>query len=591
MFTTLQILWNFVQEHPVIVILYTLFTMFSFPLETILVPRIYSDFLDKLTKPAKNLNREVFYRFFIALFIVLVVVNGSSMVSLFIESILIPDMYAYFYDFIFINLLSKHENQIGDIEIAKVITQLHVLPETLYNILNTVCVWGFPRIITIIMVNIYFIILHWKLGATSISLLFLILFCNYYLFVPCLDHVHKKHRAIDEKNNYTHDKLMNTFAIFSCGNKDVEIKNYLENTIKYTEKFRNSMNCMMKSIACSTVLVIITYLLLIIVPTMLYWNNEMTFMNMTSVIITVIFYVPCLVDINNLFPSVANDLGILSNAEDFIKELYDVQTQNAASTAAKGYTKEDEKLTKSDIVIRDLTFEYLPGKPIFQNFSLTIAERQKVAIVGPSGNGKSTIIKLIMGYYHVSDGNIFIGGKDLNHFTLNELRKQITYVHQKPQLFNMTVLENMQYGNGASRESIIEIMEKHGLAAIFRKGGENGHDNKNNEFLDARVGIDGGNLSGGQKQMVLIMRALMRPKPIVIMDEPTTAIDAENKTHVIRAVKLLCENATVIIVTHERELLSLVDRVVTIKSGKIVKDDTVSLASITTAAHNNYSVF
>jgi ABC-type bacteriocin/lantibiotic exporter with double-glycine peptidase domain len=68
--------------------------------------------------------------------------------------------------------------------------------------------------------------------------------------------------------------------------------------------------------------------------------------------------------------------------------------------------------------------------------------------------------------------------------------------------------------------------------------------------------------------MVLIMRALMRPKPIVIMDEPTTAIDAENKTLVIRAVKLLCENATVIIVTHERELLSLVDRVVTIKSGK-----------------------
>ena len=199
-----------------------------------------------------------------------------------------------------------------------------------------------------------------------------------------------------------------------------------------------------------------------------------------------------------------------------------------------------------------------------------------MAIVGPSGNGKSTLIKLIMGYYPVPDGHIFLGGKDLNHYSLNELRKQMTYVHQQPQLFNVSVLENIQYGNDASRESIIEFMDRHGLAAIFRKGG--GHDNNNtsHEFLDTRVGIDGGNLSGGQKQMVLILRALMSPKIVVILDEPTTAIDKDNKALVIRAIALLCETATVILITHERELLALADRIVTIDSGRIKNDEMIS---------------
>jgi ABC-type bacteriocin/lantibiotic exporter with double-glycine peptidase domain len=307
-------------------------------------------------------------------------------------------------------------------------------------------------------------------------------------------------------------------------------------------------------------------------------NGEITLFLLSSIIITVIYYVPCIIDLNAMFPRVANDLGVLASSEEFIKELYDVHVKNEAQSAAQKHGDKPlgEAITRSDIVIRDLSFEYLPGKPVLQNFNLTITERQNVAIVGPSGNGKSTLIKVIMGYYPVPDGHIFLGGKDLNQYALNDLRKQITYVHQQPQLFNVSVLENIQYGNGASRESIIDFMERHGLAAIFRKGGRETGDNNNYDFLDARVGIDGGNLSGGQKQMVLILRALMSPKPIVILDEPTTAIDKDNKDLVIRAIALLCQTATVILITHERELLALADRVVTIDSGMIKNDEMIS---------------
>jgi ABC-type multidrug transport system fused ATPase/permease subunit len=576
--STLQISWMFIKEHPLSILLYTFFTLLSFPLETILVPRIYSAFLDDLKKP--TLRKDTFIRFFVTLFVVLVVVNGSALMSLYIESILIPEMFAFFYDFIFVNLLAKNENQMGEIEMAKIITRLHILPETLCNLINNICVWCFPRILTVIAVNIYFFILHWKLGATSMALLAAHMTCNYFLFEPCINHVREMQTVLESKNQYTQDKLSNVFAIYSSGSKDVEIEAYRKNTEHYTGKYKDSLNCMQKSTAISTVIVIITYLLLIIVPSLLFWNGEITLFLLVSIIITVIFYVPSIVDLNAIFPRVANDIGVLASSDDFIKELYDVhvktQGQTVAAAASADQSADSGLMTRSDIVIRDLSFEYLPGKPVFQNFNLTITERQNVAIVGPSGNGKSTLIKLIMGYYPVPDGHIFLGGKDLNHYSLNDLRKQMTYVHQQPQLFNVSVLENIQYGNDASRESIIEFMDRHGLAAIFRKGGGDDNKNTSHDFLDTRVGIDGGNLSGGQKQMVLILRALMSPKMVVILDEPTTAIDKDNKALVIRAIALLCQTATVILITHERELLALADRIVTIDSGRIKNDEMIS---------------
>jgi len=385
---------------------------------------------------------------------------------------------------------------------------------------------------------------------------------------------------LESKNQYTQDKLTNVFAIYSSGNKDVEIEEYRKNTELYTEKYKESLKCMQISTAISTMIVITTYLMLIIVPSLLFWNGEIPLFLLTSIIITVIYYVPCIIDLNAMFPRVANDIGVLASSEEFIKELYDVHVKNEAQQQVEASNKESAGLTginRSDIVIRNLSFEYLPGKPVFENFNLTITERQHVAIVGPSGNGKSTLIKLIMGYYSIPDGHIFMGGKDLNQYAINDLRKQITYVHQQPQLFNLSVLENIQYGNGASRESIIDFMDKQGLAAIFRRHKGSIEDLTNHyDFLDTRVGIDGGNLSGGQKQMVLILRALMTPKPFVILDEPTTAIDKDNKDFVIRAIALLCQNATVIIITHERELLALADRVITIDSGIIKNDEMIS---------------
>jgi ABC-type bacteriocin/lantibiotic exporter with double-glycine peptidase domain len=133
-------------------------------------------------------------------------------------------------------------------------------------------------------------------------------------------------------------------------------------------------------------------------------------------------------------------------------------------------------------------------------------------------------------------------------------------------LFDISLYENIIYGiePHVSREEVRATIEKNGLSPIFK--------NISGDYLDSLVGIDGNKLSGGQRQMVLIIRAVLKKNKIVILDEPTSAMDAESKALVLRAIHVLCKHETLILITHDKDVLSLVERVITLDAGKIVSD-------------------
>jgi len=180
-----------------------------------------------------------------------------------------------------------------------------------------------------------------------------------------------------------------------------------------------------------------------------------------------------------------------------------------------------------------------------------------------SGNGKSTLIKLIMGYYKVDDKSIFIDNNDINKFDLTDLRKQISYVNQNIRLFNKTLLENIQYGNNLTREEIMDIFDETGISNIFKNL---------KDGLDTNVGVNGEKLSGGQRQIIHILRCIGKQNKIVILDEPTASIDKKNSEYIIRAINKLSKHSTLIIITHNKNILKLVDRIVTLDAGKIISD-------------------
>jgi len=260
-------------------------------------------------------------------------------------------------------------------------------------------------------------------------------------------------------------------------------------------------------------------------------------------------------------PNIIQYYGTLSAVDNFIEDLYIISKKNANNA---NNTKSSNNIIKNgNIIINNLNFAYNKNKKLFKNFYLTIKDKEKVAIIGPSGNGKSSLIKIIMGYYSVSNNTIFIDDKDINSYNLNDLRKQISYVNQNSKLFNKSVYENIQYGNDSTKDDIDNLCKKIKIDNIF-KNLKNG--------LETNVGIDGNNLSGGQRQLVHILRCICQKNKIVILDEPTSAIDKENTNNIINIIDELSKNSTLILITHDESILSLVDRVIKLDSGEIISD-------------------
>jgi ATP-binding cassette subfamily B protein len=553
----LKLFLEFIKEYKFTIFIYTIFIICSFPLESILVPQIYSNFFKNINMQTKM---DVFIKYFIILALLLLLVNGSNCITSYIDSYLIPELNGFIVNYIFKNLLIKHENNISDIELGKIITRISNIPIYLREFISDICVWIVPRFFTILLINLYFLYLDWRLGLLSIILLIIAVYFNTLFFNKCSVISIEKYNLNEYKNQLTVDKLSNNYSIYSSGNLNKEILNYNDHTNLYTQKFKESLLCLNKINIFTSIIIIIIFIVLNSFSTYLFIKKKIDFTNLMAIFMTIIYYTPCIITINTTMPNLIHNYGILYAVDDFIKDLYQTDIKNKDRNIDDTIKK---YINHGTITINNLNFGYNSNNLLFKNFYLTIKDKENIAIVGQSGNGKSSLIKLIMGYYKVDDNMIYIGDDDINTFDLNDLRKQISYVNQNNKLFNMTVMENIQYGNNMSEEEIIDMCEKLNISNIF-KNLKDGY--------KTNVGIDGNSLSGGQRQIIHILRCIFKKNKIVILDEPTSAIDKDNTQIIINIIKELSKNSTLILITHDESILHIVDRIITLDSGKIVND-------------------
>ena len=546
----------FLYKKKFILLLYIICTILSFPLESIVIPQIYSRFFSVIN--VKNSNINIFIKYFLIILFFLIIINLSLAVTNNIEASIVPDLNEYISNYIFKNILLKYENNYTDLELGKIITKLNSIPQYLRSIISDVFVLIFPRLLTIIILNIYFFIINWKLGLTSFALLIIFLYLNYIFFDKCSPISNERHILFENKNEEVQDKLSNLYSIYSNGKLDNEIENYNLSYKSYTSKFKQSLKCQSSSMNFSNGFNIIIFIIINSLTIYLYLNKKISFNNLIAIFITYIYYSPTLVQLGTSFPDLFTYWGSLEAIDDFVEELYEVSKNNNIENY-----KENKKIVDGTIVINNLNFKYNNNKYIFKDFNLKIKNNEKIAIVGASGNGKSTLIKIIMGYYEVPNNSIFIDNVDINKFNLSNLRNQISFVNQNNKLFNTTILKNIQYGNNLTETQIIELIKKLNIENIFKNL---------DKGLQTNVGINGDNLSGGQRQMVYFLRCIGKKNKIIILDEPTAAIDKQNTEAIVNAIKELCSNATVILITHDEGILHLVDRIVTLDAGKIIND-------------------
>ena len=221
--------------------------------------------------------------------------------------------------------------------------------------------------------------------------------------------------------------------------------------------------------------------------------------------------------------------------------------------------------TEGNIIFENVSFEYPDDHNIvFRDLNLAIRHGEKVAIVGPSGGGKTTLCNLIPRFYDVTNGRITIDGEDIKHFTLKSLRKNVGIVQQDVYLFSGTIYENIVYGRqDATKEEVMEAAKQAG-AHEFIMNLKDGY--------DTYVGERGVKLSGGQKQRISIARVFLKNPPIIILDEATSALDNESEYAVAQSLARLSEGRTTLTIAHRLSSIRNSDRILVLTEKGIVEE-------------------
>ena len=273
----------------------------------------------------------------------------------------------------------------------------------------------------------------------------------------------------------------------------------------------------------------------------------------------------------------------LSYANQYTKPFNEVtgimaQLQTAMAAARRLITLIDEPMEqepqnpkhlpegKTAITFHDVSFHYLPERPLIEHFNLDVQPGQRIAIVGPTGCGKTTLINLLMRFYDVVDGSITVGGVDIRDVPRDELRGRFGMVLQETWLTQATVAENIGYGKpGATREEIIAAAKAAHADSFIRRLPEG---------YDTVITENGGNLSQGQKQLLCIARVMLMDPPMLILDEATSNIDTMTELRVQKAFAAMVKGRTSFVVAHRLSTIKESDRILVMNQGHVVETGT-----------------
>lgn len=415
----------------------------------------------------------------------------------------------------------------------------HVIPEVIANI-----------IIPIVLIVIIFV-LDWRIGIANLltiplGLLFSMLMMRGY------EAKSKRYQEASKAMNTTMVEYVNGIKVIKAFNKSASSFGKFKETVNENKKAMLdwylsicfSMTATMETIPATMIFVL---------PASIYF-----FMNGSIKIGTLVICV--LLSYASYKPLIKamSHLETITNIKTILEEINKVM--NLPDLKRGERTK---NIYSYDVEFRNVTFAYDESKNVLNGISFKANENELTAIVGRSGGGKSTIAKLLAGFWNVNSGEILIGKNDLNDMPLKQNMELVTYVSQENFLFNKTILENLKIAKeDASMSEIQKACEK-ASCHDFIMSLPNGY--------ETIVGESGANLSGGEKQRIAIARSFLKNSPIVLLDEATAYSDPDNESVIQESINNLIENKTVIMIAHRLSTIVNANKIIVVDNGSIIE--------------------
>jgi ABC-type bacteriocin/lantibiotic exporter with double-glycine peptidase domain len=531
-----------------------LITLISLPLQNVAMPHYYGEVINSLKD--ENLAKSKYL--FTVLLGIWILIQGFSIGISFVDNYIWPKFHAYIRQFFFDLIVNRYNQNYQELKIGTILTKLIKLPWILDDISNQIQRFLLTNCILIVSNFVYLFRHHYSLGFMYLGCISVVFVMARLYFNTCNANIKKVEHLYDECHEEIEDTLQNLLSIYTARKIPDEKQRIADINEKTRSEQYNAGICNRKFRIYFSIVNIFLFLALNYVAYKLYLSKKITVASLVSIFIlnyTILGSLMGLYESSKDFMALRTHINLI---EQFINELPECDSSK--------HKKKIPNAEKLDIVFKDITYKpETSDVKILDKFNLRIYPGQKIALVGHSGSGKTSILTILTRMKEFSSGNVFINGVSLKDIDIDDLRKHIVYIPQHPKLFNRTLEANLLYGlpKEITIDHIFKFMRDNGfsdLEQIFKKR------------LYDKVGKTGGNFSGGMRNLIWLLRAVMKPCSMIIGDEITQSLDPESTKHVIKMIDILSRNKTVLIITHNLDTITNFDRIITMENGKIISD-------------------
>jgi ATP-binding cassette subfamily B protein len=537
------ILLNFIKEHKFLFVCYLLLIILV-PIQDVGVPHI----VGMLTRNIQS--KKSIYKPLTLLVLVTMLIQIGSIAGGFLEVRIYPEFQKYVREIMMKHIMEQTKTNYEELRTGEISMHLHKLPPMLYSYIEDMRDMIIPQFIVYTAAIIYFSYYDIQISIALFGIIILLYFSVNYTIDQCEVLSQNRDTQYNVMMEEVTDVMKNITSVLNANTEDREKDRNDTFQNEYHKLSRESLRCAfrMRYYLIPVVLGFFTWTL-----TRLYTfvkKGKIESYKMVSLVLILLYLMKSM-------------WIIIYNLKDQVFRWGSIQSALITLNECAPTEEVAEHIPEANIrgfFLKDISYGYEGRKPIFNHMTQVIAEHKKTLIVGQIGSGKSTIIKLLMKYQIPKAGAIYYNGRPYNEIPVEELRTIIGYVPQTPILFNRSIYENITYNNtSVSEEEVLKIMYDIGLGDMVEKFPEG---------LQTNVGNGGTKLSGGQRQIVWILRVMLQNPEVVILDEPTSALDESTKPIVQRMLEEMIKDKTTIMITHDKFLYKLADTILELKDGR-----------------------
>lgn len=533
MITTSSILLKFAKEHPVTAIIYII-TVFLVPIQDVGLPHLYGRVINAIQQ-----GKPLFKPFASVLFVIVLLQIG----------VLITEWNETYYSFPALQtqirrdmieyIFKANETNFDEQETATLIAKLIKLPMVIFNLVEQYKIVLIPQTIVCTIIMGYIMWHDLFLGLLLLFVTLLVIIAVNLMPSFCQMQSVKRETIMNMIHEETDDMLRNMTSIYNAhtlSDEQDKLDGYHE---EYRQESKGTLSCIMRSKYILAPAVIIMYAIFMWRCYHLVKSKKLS----TGTFVSLFLVMMSLMGSLNRYVNQTKDLVGRKGVIEASLPNPDKERIKTIKSVKKPHEPRDHSALLEFV---DVKFGYENSKgALLSALNFSVKPGERLIIKGRIGTGKSTILKLLMKYKVPTDGEIYLSGVPYSSLTARQVRQTVGYVPQTPILFNRSIYDNIVYGTkGINRKDIVDLLQTLKVDHII---------NTFPEGIDAHVGKNGSRLSGGQRQIVWILRVLLQNPRILLLDEPTASIDDKTKEMVAALMERVMENRTVIMVSHDQK--------------------------------------